>query len=356
MSAFNNPPEVPMSQDTNVPYTRTQDYAATPKFAPGFTSGASLALFDSDTEKADNQNDTVIVDNKHFSPASHHFAEGDFIPPGFFSRAHLDGFTRRFRYSQWTYEMRRDAQHILPFLSLGPSSVLREYDSLRTQGFTLLLGIRNTQSALARLVSGEKTANLLGIQHDTIDVRDNQELISAFPRAIRRINDHLSGDDLPSDGATQFNDSMAMDSTTAQPINKKVLVFCETGNERSAATVIAYVMAMLNHDAKEATRMIQQHRFCVSIEEPTKHILMAFESILAAKRDVEIAKRQGTQPASLPSLAPPPIPPILLANKRSFRDLQDEEIAMDDEDVDMDGGDDMLLERKPMAPFQDRVV
>lgn len=347
-----------MSQDTSFPYTRTQDYAATPKLAPGFTPSTRLAVFNiDDVDRGGNQNDTVIVDNKQFSPASHQFAEGDFISPGFFSRAHLDGFTRRFRYSQWTYEMRREPQHILPFLSLGPSSFLRDHEALRTQGFTLLLGIRNTRSALARLVSGGKSANLLGIQHDTIDVRDNQELISAFPRAIRRINDHLSGDDVPNNGATQLNDNMVTDSATSQPINRKVLVFCETGNERSAATVVAYVMAMLNQNSTEATCMIQQHRFCATIEEETKHILQAFDSILAAKRDVEIARRNAVQPASLSSLAPPPIPPILLANKRRFGDLQDdEEIDMDDGDVDMDEDGDMLLERKPMAPFQDRVV
>ncbi|KAJ5664235.1 hypothetical protein N7507_004966 [Penicillium longicatenatum] len=336
-----NSKEIPMSQMANTPYMRTQEYASTPKYPSESSANGTLAFLNND--ELDDKNDTVIVDNKLFRPATHHFAEGDFIPPGFFNHAQLDGFTRRFSYSQWSYEMRRQAQPILPFLYLGPCSCLRPREDLRNQGFTLLLGIRNTLSAQAQLVSGDKAAADIGILADTIDVLDNQELISAFPRAIRRINDHLAGLDMPG----------SMDSSEPA-IKKKVLVFCETGNERSAGVVIAYVMAMLNKDNMSATQLIQQHRFCVSIEEPLKRVLHAFDSILAAKRDVERAKRNAVQMGAS-TLAPPPVPPVVLARKRSFHDCLFQDVAMDDDDMDMDV-DDFLPDRKPVAPFQDRVA
>ncbi|KAJ5806629.1 uncharacterized protein N7503_004231 [Penicillium pulvis] len=341
MAGFNSK-EIPMSQNANTPYMRTQEYASTPKYPSESSANGTLAFLNH--EGLDDKNDTVVVDNKLLRPATHHFAEGDFIPPGFFNHAQLDGFTRRFSYSQWNYEMRREAQPILPFLYLGPSSCLRPREYLRNQGFTLLLGIRNTLSAQARLVSGDKAAAELGILAGTIDVLDNQELISAFPRAIRRINDHLAGLDMPA----------SINSSTDSTIKKKVLVFCETGNERSAGVVIAYVMAMLNHDYMSATHLIQQHRFCVSIEEPLKRILHAFDSILAAKRDVERAKRNAVQMGAS-TLAPPPVTPIVLARKRSFHDCLFQDTAMDDDDMDMDA-DDFMPDRKPVAPFQDRVV
>ncbi|KAI1837338.1 hypothetical protein DTO006G1_2816 [Penicillium roqueforti] len=338
MSNGGDSQRVPMSQDEQSLYVRTQEYAATPRYPTvtrpighGFYGGPDMI-----------DDDTVIVDQKILDRESHEFAEGDFVCPGFFNLVDLGGFTRRFNPSQWKYDMRRQAQSILPFLSLGPSSCLRDPEYIRNQEFTLILAIRNRYSAHARLVSGEKAAAMVGIMADTIDVLDNQELISAFPRAIRRINDHLAGVDVGPNG-----------TGSASYPKRKVLVFCESGNERSAAVVIAYIMAMLNVLSVEATHMIQARRFCVSIEENMKYILATFETILAAKRDVERAKKMTVHGAA--SLAPPSLSPTL-TKKRSFHDQRDDDIAMDEGEMDMDEDEDAFYDRKPNAPFQDRVV
>lgn len=335
----NSQREVPMSHNEQSHYVRAQEYTATPRYPPSTGSlGAGHFGFSGN-------DDTVIVDPKNFNRDSHHFAEGDFICPGFFNHVDLGGFTRRFNPSQWNYDMRRQAQSILPFLSLGPSSCLRDAEYIRSQGFTLLLAIRSRHSALARLVSGEKAATEAGIMADTVDVLDNQELISAFPRAIRRINDHLAGVDVGPDGMV----------SDGQQQKRKVLVFCESGNERSAAVIIAYIMVMLNIQSVEATHMIQQRRFCVSIEDTMKYILTAFETILSAKRDVERAKKFTVRGAA--SLAPPSAPPML-AKKRSFQDHRNDDLVMEEGemDVDEDDNEDPFYARKPNAPFQDRVV
>jgi hypothetical protein len=113
-------------------------------------------------------------------------------------------------------------------------------------------------------------------------------------------------------------------------------------------------MVMLNLDAVRATHAVQQHRFCVSIEDPMKRILVAFESILMAKRDVESAKHAITQ-GEATTLAPPPVSPVL-AKKRSFADRQDNEIDMVDEEMDIDCEGHSSMDRMPRAPFQDRVA
>ncbi|CAI7628633.1 unnamed protein product [Penicillium glandicola] len=336
MSNGNSRGEVPMSHNEQSHY----EYTATPRY-PSSAGGSLGAGYYGLLGTANN--DTVIVDTKVFNRESHDFAEGDFVCPGFFNRVDLGGFTRRFNPSQWNYDMRRQAQSVFPFLSLGPSACLRDPDYIRGQGFTLLLAIRSRHSAQARLVSGDKAAAQVGIMADTIDVLDNQELISAFPRAIRRINDHLAGVDIGSGG-------MVLDG---QQQKRKVLVFCESGNERSAGVIIAYIMVMLNVDSIEATHMIQQRRFCVSIEDNMKCILTAFESILSAKRDVERVKRITVRGAA--TLAPPSLPPTL-TKKRSFQDHRDDDLAVGEGEMDMDGDEDPFYERKPNAPFQDRVV
>lgn len=341
-------PEVPMLQGHEAHYVRTQEYSSVPKYQGSGTSSAAAFLAKNGLE---NEDGVVVVDGKLFSSTSHAYAEGEFVCPGFFSIAHLDGFTRRYLYDQWTYEMRRETQSIFPFLFLGPSSCCRDLEFLKRQGITLLLAIRNRHSAWARLVSGEKAAAEIGVQADTIDVLDSQELVSVLPRSIRRINDHLAGVDVDTaanPGAPQAN---------GYPHKRKILVFCESGNERSAVVVIAYIMVMLNLDVIQATKMVQQRRFCINIEEPMRRILAAFDSILSAKRDVERARRTPIQTGAA-TLAPPPMPPVLLSKKRSFANRQqdddDTDVDMADGNMEVDGDDDFHFERKPQAPFQDR--
>lgn len=335
--------EVPMSLQENSPYTPT--HHATYALPRNISGGPLGRTFDRPYRFGNDDTDTVIVDTKLFNRDTHHFADDDFVCPDFFNRANLGGMTRRFNATQWTYEMRRQAQPILPFLSLGPSSCLRDIEYIRSQGFTLLLAIRSQQSAHARLVSGDKAAAEAGVMADTIDVHDSQDLIHRFPSAIRRINDHLAGVDT-APGANLLGGLQE---------KRKVLVFCESGNERSAAVAIAYIMVMLNMGSAEAVNTIQQRRFCSSIDDSAKRILLAFDTILSAKRDVERAKRSITSHMSAPSTLMPPPPGPELVKKRSFQNHIEDCHGMADE-MEVDGDEDLFFERKPCAPFQDRVA
>ncbi|KAJ6041794.1 uncharacterized protein N7446_012860 [Penicillium canescens] len=304
-------------------YIRTQEYTSTPRYPS--TSSPALSNFYGFSGAG--ETDTVIVDTKSLDRSTHEFAEGEFVCTNFFNRVNLGGFTRRFNSSNGATKC---AGRRSPFCLSYHWVLLRVYGTAITFA--------------ARLVSGDKAAAELGIMADTIDVLDNQELISAFPRAIRRINDHLAGTD------TDPN-SMASEDHH----KRKVLVFCESGNERSAGVVIAYIMVMLNVDVVEAIHMIQQRRFCSSIEDPMKRILEAFGSILSAKRDVE-RSRHVAAPRGAATLAPPS-PPQVLTKKRSFQDHRDDDLALGDGEMDVDGVEDAWFsERKPNAPFQDRIV
>lgn len=263
---------------------------------------------------------------------SHVFKEGDFICPGFFDKVNLEYFNPDFKATEWFYSMRRGAQAILPFLYLGPSSFLKDLGFLSANGFTLLLAVRSRQSAHARLVSGEAPAAYLGIEADTIDVMDSQELMSVLPRAVRRINDHLASSD---PGKTE----------TWPP--KKIFIFCESGNERSAMVVVAYVMVMYNMNFGHAVSVVQQRRFSISIEEKLRQLMVNFELILVAKRDVERTRRAAEAEAVNSTASMP------ASKKRNLANLLDADAGGDD-GMDIDDSQDSHAERKPMAPFQDR--
>ncbi|KAL8923375.1 MAG: hypothetical protein Q9208_004645 [Pyrenodesmia sp. 3 TL-2023] len=240
---------------------------------------------------------------------------------------------------EWKYEHRWKAQRILPFLFLGPISAARSHDFLRQNGITMVLAVRDTKSAHARLL-GSKAATELNITYSTVDTAGHQELIAALPRGIDTINAHLSAT------YQQSQDNPVSDKASSLG---KVLVFCESGNERSAAMVVAYIMAMFSSDVTKAIQYVQAQRFAVAFDDATKALLLNYESILSAKRDVYHSQQASanTAPETLaegnPSMS-------RKASKRALDDILDDE---DDMELDWNGAraDAMQEKRMGAAPF-----
>ncbi|KAF4634447.1 hypothetical protein G7Y89_g3654 [Cudoniella acicularis] len=248
-------------------------------------------------------------------------------------RRATEGDNRANGYREWTYEWRRKAQKILSFLYLGPSSAAKDTEFIQKEGITLLLVIRNTATAAARLLGGERVAQQLGIQTCCIDVSGNQELIAAFPRAINAINSHLIS------AYMHFSNNFV----NATPARGKVLVFCESGNERSAAVVAAYIMTNYNQELVTTLQYIQSHRFCVAFDDSMKNLLSSHKQIVDASRAVVNNPNTGGMRMANGTRA-----------KRGSDSLRDGD---DDGDVDMDHQDDRARfeGRTQFAPYRDNV-
>ncbi|KAI4124289.1 MAG: hypothetical protein LQ338_004885 [Usnochroma carphineum] len=246
----------------------------------------------------------------------------------------------------WKYENRWTAQRILPFLFLGPVTAARSRDFLQQNGITMLLAVRDTKSAHARLL-GSKAAQELNIPYFTVDTAGNQELIAAFPHGIEIINAHLS--------AMYQHSQNNSDSDKASALGR-VLVFCETGNERSAAMVVAYMMAMFSIDVIKAIQIVQAQRFAVALNDATKLLLQSYDAILSAKRDVLRTALQdsGHQPSL--GLAAPVFPQGNVGmsrqpGKRTLDHAYDDDMDYDEGGVMSDG---VTPERRQGAsPFRD---
>ncbi len=251
---------------------------------------------------------------------------------------------------EWKYEQRRMAQQILPFLFLGPVSAARDSQFLQDNGITMVLAVRNTMSAQSKLLSSKAAAEL-GIQCNFIDVAGNQELIAAFPKAIEIINAHLSS----MYQNTQNRKSQVSELDGSFSIPGRVLVFCESGNERSAAVVAAYLMAMYSMDLIPSIQIVQAHRFAVAFDDSSKNLLQTYATILRAKRDVVQARNEysgnghAANDRALGSSSDE-LRGIRKSTKRTL-DKADEEMDMDaDEGFAMEEG---LDKREGHAPFQD---
>ncbi|KAL8761385.1 MAG: hypothetical protein Q9184_002480 [Pyrenodesmia sp. 2 TL-2023] len=245
---------------------------------------------------------------------------------------------------EWKYENRWKAQRILPFLFLGPISAARSYDFLRQNGITMVLAVRDTKSAHAKLL-GSKAATALNITYSTIDTAGHQELIAALPRGIETINTHLSV------MYQQMQNNPVSDK--ASPPGK-VLVFCESGNERSAAMVVAYIMAMYSMDFTKAIQYVQAQRFAVAFNDATKFLLRNYAFILSAKRDVYRSQQASANlaPGALAEGNPS------MSRKASKRTLDDAFDDADDMEVDWNGvrADPMQEKRMGAAPFLNGAV
>jgi serine/threonine/tyrosine-interacting protein len=249
--------------------------------------------------------------------------------------------------SKWKYERRREAQLILPFLYLGPSSVAKDKEFLTKEGITMLLVIRDMKSALVRLLNADKIAQELKIESAAVDVAGPQALIAAFPVAIKHINDHL----LSVFRRQALNDTdQSQGNITINPESfqrGKVLVFCESGNERSACVVAAYVMAMYGMDLVHAVQFVQSQRFCVALGDDMKGLLWSFQDILQAQRDVGKANHQHLE---RPMAVDNPVIQTGNFGKRHIEDTFDEDTDMEDAG-EMD--EDRFEGRAKFVPFVD---
>lgn len=188
----------------------------------------------------------------------------------------------------WRYEDRRRAQPVLDFLYLGPLAAVRDHDFLRGEGITMLLAVRDAAMAHMRIVTVDRAVAALGLEVHYLDIADRQQLIQALPATINSINDHL----------LRVYRSQPRPADPSALRRGKVLVFCETGNERGAVVAAAYLMAMYGTEMVSAVQFVSCQRFCVSFDEPTKHMLQSFGDILDAKKMIARQNQQRDMPSA----------------------------------------------------------
>lgn len=196
----------------------------------------------------------------------------------------------------------------------------------------MLLVVRNTM--MGNLFAGNKIAAQLGIESASIDVAGNTQLIASFPDATKKINDHLI--------STFRRKAAAGHDPVDCHLWGKVLVYCESGNERSASIVAAYIMEMYKMDMANTVLYIQNRRFCICLGEGYKNLLLNYQSLLEARQSLLIKGHQVKNSRS---------------SKRDRRQIgtgdKDEESMSLDEDIMYE--DDVLRfgKRSTFTPFMD---
>lgn len=266
------------------------------------------------------------------------------------------------RAADWEYENRRLAQAIVDFLYLGPTSAIRDHGFLQREGITMMLVVRSTSMAGAKPLSVEKASGVLGIPAHYIHVDGSHDLIHAFPEMISLINNHLLFVYHSQARGGDRDGQISVPQGGFRP--GKVLVTCESGNDRSAAVVAAYIMAVFGNGMIPTLQFIGLQRFCCTFDEETKRILQSWEDILLARSTVAKHMRHQMAEASqnwrsCPAMegGTPQIPSgRALGSKRGLDDMMD----LSSENCEDAGGAlivdlDRFTDRDSFAPFADAV-
>ncbi|KAI0345734.1 phosphatases II [Trametopsis cervina] len=155
---------------------------------------------------------------------------------------------------EWTYEMRRQCQEILPGVLLGPLQVSKSLETLRSLGVTHIVCIRDQKEAFSVRPRFPENFSYL-----VLDVQDSEEqnLIRLFPQANEFIDKALQG-------------------------GGRVLVHCNGGISLSPAFVVMYVMKHLQITWEDALHMVQNRRYCISPNGGFLTQIKEYESIYKA--------------------------------------------------------------------------
>ncbi|GAA6000686.1 hypothetical protein JCM10207_004609 [Rhodosporidiobolus poonsookiae] len=208
---------------------------------------------------------------------------------------------------EWKYEMRREAQEILPGLYVGPFQPSWKLDTLKNLGITHILCI--AESREQHLFKAKFPDQFVYLIQEIRDA-DDQNLIRIFPQA------------------QQFIDSALI-------AGGRVLVHCGDGISRSPAIVTAYVMTKTNLTHEDAFQFVQARRFCVAPRTEFVHQIEAYRPIFQASQAV--AADAGAQ-----------------AGQRARRRGRDDDDSDENGDTSMGGGgmqvDQDMMPRVPSAP------
>ncbi|OCF60559.1 serine/threonine/tyrosine-interacting protein [Kwoniella mangroviensis CBS 10435] len=138
--------------------------------------------------------------------------------------------------NEWKYEMRREAQQIIPGLWLGPFQSSTNLKKMKLMGITHVLCIRDKKES--SLIYPRFPTEF---RYMTLDISDNtdQNLITIFPKCRDFIEE-----------------AMTMGGT--------VLAHCNGGIALSPAIVVGYLMWKFNLSADNALAYVQSKRYCVS--------------------------------------------------------------------------------------------
>jgi len=175
----------------------------------------------------------------------------------------------------WKYESRHKAQAILPYLHLGPASIARDGVYIAQNDISMVIAVRSAQSARAhpKLLDPSRFPSCTNLQTATFDVDSPFHVIQGIQPMIKMMTDHL-------EARTAIRPVSSLEN-----VGGKILVICESGNDRSPVLVAAYLMLLYGIAWHESLNLIHAYRFSVSLSGNMNHMLKTLDGMFRAEAD-----------------------------------------------------------------------
>lgn len=162
--------------------------------------------------------------------------------------------------SHWRYEARREAQLLFDTLWLGPLGVSKD------EGFLVKNNIRVLISLMDPRAQPHKFMDHSEIRFHHFDPGDHITTSLALVKQFDTINQLL-------------------DQYLVHGVG--VLLFCETGNDKSATVASAYTMHRFDYDYVKGIQAVQSKRFSISLDDASKYVLLTYDELRKAKKDCQ---------------------------------------------------------------------
>lgn len=175
----------------------------------------------------------------------------------------------------WKYDSRHKAQAVLPFLHLAPAPIARDATYITQNGISMVIAVRSAQMARAqpKWLDPSRLSSCANLQTATFDVDSPFDVIQRIKPVLKMMTDHLEA--RTADRSIQ----------SLTDIGGKILVFCESGNDRSPILVAAYLMLVYGLAWHESLNLIHAYRFSVSLSGNMNEMLKTLEGMFRAEAD-----------------------------------------------------------------------
>ena len=250
--------------------------------------------------------------------------------------------------SGWDFKDRYKVQEITPILFLGPLTATKDPNFLDSANITFLLGIRDAYvaSKYPSYLKPRATEVPGSCRLETFDVASPFDMVHNIRPVIRMLVDHVEAS------------SQSHTNTTAGAISAKILVYCESGNDRSTVFVVAFLMVVYGLEFHQAMQLTQARRGSISVNEESRRMLSNFETILRAERQVFAAQQAHDSNAMMRSSRTPAAAhngtiELRSSVKRGLSVVEDEDHDMEVDRYEQDGVMEVDGGRRGTAPFKE---
>jgi serine/threonine/tyrosine-interacting protein len=164
--------------------------------------------------------------------------------------------------STWKYGDRYHAQQVVDHVWIGPMSVVRNQQFLVDNNIRVLISLLSpqiNQFTSRRVYEQSSEFKWITVSLAEDPSTSNQLAVAQFEKIVALIDE-------------------------AQHAGIDSLIFCETGNEKSASALAAYLIYSRDMSAVEALQCVQAHRFCIVPNNTATFHLQTFEDLCRSFR------------------------------------------------------------------------